>query len=45
MNEPKERYQQLDLYDAQKAQIYGYLLSTATDGGTGGMRPPLRNKA
>lgn len=30
----KELYRQLDLYEEQKAQIYGYLLSAATDGGT-----------
>lgn len=30
----KELYRQLDLYEEQKAQIYGYLLSSATDGST-----------
>lgn len=37
----KELYQQLDLYDEQKAQIYGYLLSSATDGGVLSLPVPV----
>ena len=38
----KELYRQLDLYEEQKAQIYGYLLSSATDGLTVPFPPPSK---
>lgn len=31
----KELYQKLDLYEEQKAKVYGYLISAATDGALG----------
>ena len=31
----KELYQKLDLYEEQKAGVYRYLLSAATDGSVG----------
>jgi glycosyltransferase involved in cell wall biosynthesis len=37
----KELYQKLDLYEAQKAKVYGYLLSAATDGAVGPLAPKL----
>lgn len=36
----KELYQRLDLYEEQKAKVYGYFLSAATDG----LVPPLSPK-
>lgn len=37
----KELYQRLDLYDEQKAKIYGYFLSAATDGSVPLLSPKL----
>ncbi len=37
----KELYQKLDLYEEQKAKIYGYFLSTATDGAVSPLSPKL----
>lgn len=37
----KELYQKLDLYEEQKAKVYGYLLSAATDGAIGPLAPKL----
>jgi len=38
----KELYQKLDLYDEQKAGIYRYLLSAATDGAVSPLAPKLK---
>lgn len=37
----KELYQKLDLYEDQKAKVYSYLLSAATDGTVGPLAPRL----
>ncbi len=43
----KRLYQALDLYEEQKAKVYRYLISAATDGGSIGLPelPPRRTKA
>lgn len=40
----KELYQKLDLYEDQKAKVYSYLLSAATDGAVGPLAPKLEEK-
>lgn len=37
----KELYRKLDLYEDQKAKVYSYLLSAATDGAVGPLAPKL----
>ncbi len=37
----KELYQKLDLYEEQKAKVYAYLLSAATDGAVSPLSPKL----
>lgn len=39
--EYKELYQELDLYERRKAQVYGYLISAAVDGAVGPLARPL----
>lgn len=43
--EYKELYQTLDLYEDQKARVYGYLLSSATDGTMPPFAPTLEKAA
>lgn len=41
----KELYQKLDLYEEQKAKVYSYLLSAATDGAVSPLSPKIENDA
>lgn len=40
----KELYQKLDLYEEQKAKVYGYFLSAATDGAVSPLSPKVDMK-
>lgn len=39
----KELYQRLDLYDEQKAKVYSYFLSAATDGAVSPLSPRMKD--
>lgn len=39
----KELYQKLDLYEEQKAKVYSYLLSAATDGAVSPLSPRMKD--
>lgn len=41
----KELYQRLDLYEEQKARVYSYFLSAATDGAVSPLSPKIENDA